>query len=226
MRRWCLSCVYLRNPILIMKTALLAVAILLATSASSAQGPKESSAYPNEREKHTITPEDVLTIRELNDINLSPDGKKIAFVVNEPNDPKKPREPRASNIWVVPGDGREVPRPMIPGLSSANTPRWSPDGRMLAFLSDRGGLQANADNSTQIYLLRIGEQTGERLTSVPGGVEQYEWSRDGRMIAFIARDQATADELEKRSRGDDPIVKPESNLKYSRLWIANLSDRT
>ena len=215
-----------KSPILIMKTGLLAIAILCLSSALLAQGPKELNAHSHEQEMRTITPEDVLTIRELSDVNLSPDGKQITFVVSEPNDPNKPREPRVSNIWMVPTDARDLPRPLLPGLNNANTPRWSPDGRMLAFLSDRGDKEAAGDKSTQIYLLRDGEHKGERLTNVPGGVEQYAWSPDGQMIAFVARDQPTADELKRKSIGDDPIVKPELDLKYSRLWVINLSDRT
>src|SRR6185369_5431017 len=126
--------------------------------------PAQHSSPPNAlvQNKHIITPEDVLTIRELSDVKLSPDGKRIAFVVNEPNDPNKPREPRASNIWIVPTDGREPPRPLIAGLKSADTPSWSPDGHSLAFLSD-----------AQIYLLRDGESRASKLSDVPGGVEEY-----------------------------------------------------
>src|SRR5689334_22288942 len=127
-----------KSPILIMKTGLLAIAILCLSSALLAQGPKKLKAHSHEQEMRTITPEDVLTIRELSDVNLSPDGKQITFVVSEPNDPNKPREPRVSNIWMVPTDARDRPRPLIPGLNNADTPRWSPDGHMLAFLSDRG----------------------------------------------------------------------------------------
>ena len=173
-------------------------------------------------QKRIITPEDVLTIRELTDVKLSPDGKQIAFVVTEPNDPKSPREPRVSNIWVVPMDGREPPRPLIAGLKNAIAPRWSPDGQILAFVSDRG--DEKADGTTQIYLLRDREQRPVRLTNVAGGVEDYEWSRDGKTIAFVARDQPTPEEKARRAAGDDAIVWPESNLKYSRLWVVTLSD--
>ena len=175
--------------------------------------------------KHTITPADVLSIRELDEVKVSPNGKQIAFVVNEPNDPKKPREPRASNVWVVPADGHELPHPLIAGLKNAYAPRWSPDGRTLAFLSDRGDAEANADNSTQIYLLREGERKAVRLSNVPGGIEQYQWSPDGKMIALLAHDRATAEEEARRAAGDDAVVRPESNLKYSRLWTVSLSDR-
>jgi dipeptidyl aminopeptidase/acylaminoacyl peptidase len=168
-------------------------------------------------QRHVITPADVLTIRELSDVNLSPNGKQIVFVVNEPNDPNSPREPRVSNIWIVPADGSEPPRLLIPDLKNAGSPRWLPDGRTLAFLSDR-------ENSTQIYLLRDGEKSAVRLTNAPGGVEDYEWSPDGKMIAFVARDQATPEEQARRAAGDDAIVRPERDLKYTRLWVVNLSD--
>ena len=186
---------------------------------------QQLSAQDLKPPKHNITPEDVLSIRELYDVQLSPDAKQIAFVVNEPNDPKKPREPHVSNIWLVPTDGSALPRPLIPGLKTANTPRWSPDGETLAFLSDRGDAEAEADTAPQIYLLRAGEKKALRLSSVPGGVEQYEWAPDGKMIAFVARDQRTAEEDARRSGGDDPIVSPEVATKYSRLWVVNLSDQ-
>ena len=193
-------------------------ALLLLVGIVSAQ---DLAASPPNTIRHIITPEDVLTIRELYDVKLSPDGKQIAFEVSEPN---QPREPRASNIWVVPTDGREPPRPLIPGLKSADAPSWSPDGHTLAFLSDRGDEEAVADSSRQIYLWREGEKKALKFTNVPGGVDQYQWSPDGKMIAFIAYDQSTAEELAKKAVGDDAIVRPESSLKFARLWTVNLSD--
>ena len=122
--------------------------------------------------------------------------------------------------------GREFPRPLIPGLKKADSPRWSPDGRTLAFLSDRADEKAEVESSTQIYLLRDGEKSALRLSNVPGGVEEYAWSPDGKMIAFVALDQRTAEEQARRAAGDDAIVQPESNLKYSRLWVVEAVRRT
>ncbi len=175
-----------------------------------------------EQKTHTIIPEDILSIRELSEVRLSPDGKQIVFVVTEPADSKKPREPRASNIWVVPTDGSEHPRPLIPGLKSVDAPRWSPDGRTLAFLSDRSEPDST-DTSTQVYLWRDGEKKAVRLTSVPGGVEQFEWSPDGKIIAFTARDQATVEEQERKAAGYDAI-EIDRTIRYSRLWVMSLSD--
>jgi dipeptidyl aminopeptidase/acylaminoacyl peptidase len=199
------------------RDVLLTIAAFLLLNAS----PKASTLFQN---KHAITPEDVLTLREPDEVKISPDGKRIAFTLTEPNDPKKPREPRTVNIFVVPTDGSELPRPLIPGLKTADTPRWSPDGRTLAFLSDRGDPESSPDPSRQIYLLKEGEKKAAPLSNVSGGVDQYEWSADGKMIAFVARDQATAEEEARRAAGDDALVQPESNLKASRLWVVNITD--
>jgi len=161
----------------------------------------------------TITPEDILSIRELSDIQLSPDGKQVAFVITEPA--ASNTQPRASNIWAMRVDGSESPRPLVPGLINAGSPRWSPDGKTLAFLSD------HARAGVQIYLLSAGEANAVQLTSAPGGVEDFEWSPDSKMIAFVARGQPTRDEQEKRT----DAIEVDHDLRYSRLWISNVSDR-
>lgn len=189
-----------------------------------AQTPDTLTSNIIERVAHAITPEDILGIRDLREVRLSPDGERIAFVVREPADPKKPREARPANIWIVPADGSELPRPMVPALRNATSPRWSPDGLTLAFLSDCGESNDVSEPTIQIYLLRNEGGQVERLTSVPGGVEQFAWSPDGKMIAFTARDQATSEEEERQAAGYDAI-EVDRNFKYTRLWVTNLSDR-
>ncbi|HEV2826106.1 MAG TPA: S9 family peptidase [Pyrinomonadaceae bacterium] len=209
------------------RTALTAAALataLVCVGSSLAQSPVFANPTGTGRGTHFITPEDVLSIREVRELQISPDGKQVAFKVTEPADPKQPREPRTSNIWMVSTDGKESPHPLIPGLKKASSPRWSPDGRWLAFLSDRGESGIDPDVTMQIYLLRSDGGKAERLTSVPGGVEDFAWSPDSKMIAFVARDQPTASEQERQSAGDD-ATEVDRNFKYSRLWVANLSDR-
>ena len=208
------------------RESLLAVAaVVFFIGSLSAQHLEGPAPYETGEKKHTITPEDVLSIRELDEVRLSPDAKRVAFTVTEPNDPNRPRELRASNIWVVPTDRHEPPRPLIPGLKNAETPRWSPDGKALAFLSASGDAGAgDADKSPQVYLLREGEKKAVRLTSALGGVEQYEWSPDGKIIAFVTHDQPAEEERAREAAGYDAIVHPVRNVRYSRLWVTSLSD--
>ncbi|HUS09912.1 MAG TPA: S9 family peptidase [Pyrinomonadaceae bacterium] len=209
------------------RTALTAAALattLLCVGSSLAQAPGAASLTSIGRETNFVSPEDVLSIRDVRELQVSPDGKQIAFKVTEPADPKLPRTPRTSNIWIVPTDGSKPPRPCVPNLKNAMSPRWSPDGRSLAFLSDRGESGIDPDTTIQIYLLPSDGGKAERLTSVGGGVEDFAWSPDSKTIAFVARDQPTAREQERESAGDD-ATEVDRNFKSSRLWIANLSDR-
>jgi len=127
----------------------------------------------NTQQKRTLTPEDVVDIRSVHDANVSPDGKRITFVVTEPGDPSKPDKARDDNIWIVPVDGSEPARLFAFSAKSENTPRWSPDGRWLAFLSDRG-----EDGQTQMWLMRADGGEAEKLTSAKAGVDSYKWSPD------------------------------------------------
>lgn len=203
----------------------MALTTFLYTSTVPAQNLVTSTQFTSGFDRIPLTPEDVLSIRDIRELQLSPDGKKVLFVVREPADPNLPRNPRAANIWIVPTDGSEPPHPLIPNFKNATTPRWSPDGRWLAFLSDHGDSGSNDPEATiQVYLLRSDGGKAERLTSVPGGVETYAFSPNGKMIAFLARDQPTVKVQERESAGDDAI-ELDRNFKYSRLWVTNLSDR-
>ena len=62
-------------------------------------------------EKHAVSPEDLVGIRDVSDVQISPDGKRVVFVISEPADPKKPKKARDSDIWIVPADGSEPARP-------------------------------------------------------------------------------------------------------------------
>ena len=95
----------------------------------------------------------------------------------------------------------------------------------MAFLSNHGEAGGNDPEATvQVYVVRSDTARAERLTSVPGGVEDFAWSPDSKMVAFIARDQPTAQELERQSAGDD-ATEVDRNFKYPRLWVTNLLDR-
>jgi dipeptidyl aminopeptidase/acylaminoacyl peptidase len=154
------------------------------------------------QEKRALKPEDVVDIRTVSDVQVSADGRWVAFVVTEPADPSKPQKARDTNIWVVPTDGSQPARPFAASPKSDTHPRWSPDGRYLAFLSDRGepiGEEKEAKN--QVYLLRTDGGEAEQLTNLKGEVTDLRWSRDGKMIAFTLLDPDTEAEQKAHKQG-------------------------
>ncbi|MGH2386088.1 MAG: S9 family peptidase, partial [Candidatus Limnocylindria bacterium] len=83
----------------------------------------------------TPRPEDLYELRVPTQLDLSPDGRFVAFCVKAVAPGK---DGYRSSLWIAPADGSTAARQLTVGSKSDTTPQWSPDGRTLAFLSDRG----------------------------------------------------------------------------------------
>jgi dipeptidyl aminopeptidase/acylaminoacyl peptidase len=139
-----------------------------------------------------MQPDDVYRFRAAGDPRVSPDGRTVAFVVSEV-DPES-HEPRSA-IWSVPADGSEPPRRLTFGGERDANPRWSPDGRWLAFTSARG------DEPAQLFVLPAdGPGESRQLTSLREAVEQPAWSPGSDRIAFSARMHDDADDVDDESK--------------------------
>ena len=142
-----------------------------------------------------MRPADVYALRSVGEPRLSPDGRCVAYVVNW-------IDPVANSyrgaIWVAPLDGSEEPRQFTSGERRDGSPRWSPDGRWLAFVSDRDGEEEKAHG--ELYVLPADGGEPRRLTEGKEGVESIAWSPDSRRIAFTrrVRDEAYEEEDERR----------------------------
>lgn len=130
---------------------------------------------PNNR-KRPVRPEDFYLLRTVSDPQPSPDGRRIAYVVSWPD--KQSDEMRMS-IYVAPVDGRRPPRRFTHG-NHDHSPRWSPDGRYLAFVSNRG-------EKNQLFLAPLDGGEARQVTRARFGVGQPAWSPEGRRIAYVAR---------------------------------------
>jgi dipeptidyl aminopeptidase/acylaminoacyl peptidase len=173
------------------------------------------------RENQDISPKDIQSIRTVSDVQLSPDGRRVVFILHDPQEAKSLKEGGPNRLWVVKTDGTEVPQELAKNLKDAGFPRWAPDGHSLAFLSE--DVQSSDSEGNQIYLLRGESTKPEKLTSTKGGVGWFEWSPDSKLIAFMTRGQKSEADLRKESEGDDAF-EVDRNLPFNQLWVLTLAD--
>jgi dipeptidyl aminopeptidase/acylaminoacyl peptidase len=162
--------------------------------------------------KKPLTPESFLEWRDVQDPQFSPDGTKVAFVVSDPLKGEK----RTRHIWLY-DKSSNTSRQFTYSEKSESSPRWSPDGKGLAFLSNRGG------EEEQIFLLRseFGEAAAE--TKDKAGVTAFEWSPDGQAIAYLAPDPKSEAQEKKEKQKDDARV-VDKDERYARLRLLRLAN--
>ena len=128
--------------------------------------------------KHGVTAEDYFSFEFVNDPQISPDGQWVAYTVAT-IDQKANR--RMSRIWIASIDGTHPSVPFTGESTSSTSPRWSPDGRFLAFLSARDGGRA------QIWLLSRNGGEARRVSTLENGASSFEWSPDGTRFVCLTR---------------------------------------
>ena len=146
------------------KTLIIAAALCLTLIAI------EPLAYA--QSKRAITFDDLISMQRVSDPHASPDGKWVAFTVATPD---KEANRNASNIWLVPLAGGEAMALTRSGHD--NSPRWSPDGKQIAFLSSR-------DGESQIYLISVDGGEATKASSISTGVDGFYWAPDSKSFAF------------------------------------------
>lgn len=159
-----------------------------------------------------LTIEKAMQVRQPSDLQWAPDGKRVALTLQEPVADKPP----VRHIWVYDLARREL-RQWTASAKSESMPRWSPDGLMLAFLSDR-------EESQQIWLMPIGGGEAMKLTSAKNSVDGFHWSPDGARIAYLASDPKTADEEKKQKDQDDARV-IDVDYKPVRAWTVEVATK-
>jgi dipeptidyl aminopeptidase/acylaminoacyl peptidase len=137
-------------------------------------------------------PEDVYALTGAADPRLHPDGSRVAFVVWSIDEQESDYR---SAIWIAAVDGSEPSRRLTAGDKRDISPRWSPDGSRLAFLSARGD-----KSPSQLYVLPLDGGEAARLTELDEDVSGIAWSPDGTRIAFASRvrDDAYAEEDDRK----------------------------
>lgn len=173
------------------KAVLLAAAVLASASISPAQNAKRP-----------MTIDDIFKVKNVSDPQISPDGGWIAYVVST-TDAKADRS--QSDVWMVSFDGKVNRRVTQTPAESESSPRWSPDGKFLAFTSSRPG----PNKGSQIWLLDLAGGEARQLTDIKGRLQGYEWAPDSKRFAMVVGDpdpEAEAPADASATRTAKPIV--------------------
>jgi dipeptidyl aminopeptidase/acylaminoacyl peptidase len=158
-----------------------------------------------------MTSDDVMAMRSLGGYALSPDGRSVVYAVGA-WDKSGDVPARRSHIWLVSSDGG-TPRQLTFGDKGESSPRWSPDGKTIAFVASRGG----ADERPQIWLLPTDGGEAHVLTHAQEGVEGFVYSPDGSQIAFLSEDE----QPKRKSRDDAQVY--ERPTSRTHLWVTGVS---
>ncbi len=166
----------------------------------------------------TVSAESILGLNSVSDIQLSPDGKQAAIVLNLHGDGVSDKE-SGIRIWIRQTSEAADLHLLEGGMQGDNSPRWSPDGHTLAFLSDRSVDRQNSGGDDQIFLVPASGGTVKEITHISGGISWFTWSPDGTMIAFLAPDESG----NVPSPTPSPAIVIDQPFTPSRLWIVNVT---
>ena len=162
--------------------------------------------------------EDVISMRSLSDLTWSADGRRLAYVVNEPDTAE---DSNNQDIWLVDfasgGPALRLTRHPKADLS----PTFSPSGDTLAFVANRG---TGDDAHSAIWMMSLRGGEPWAFGSYAEGVSEVEWSPDGRSLAYVMADTLAKSVKDWRRKKWDQVVEDE-HLQYPRLWVMDIATR-
>ena len=203
-----------------LSTTLVLFLCLMAPAALAQDKPvKNEAPEPRAKDgKRLLTALDLMKISVVGGPRASPDGTRVAYTVAETKMEKDKEWKNATQVWVVPASGGKAQQ-YTRGDKSATAPEWSPDGTMLAFLSDR-----EKDGERQVWMISASGGEAWAVTTHKGGVSGFRFSPDGKQLLLSATDQPSKDEEDRKKLKDDTMVM-DHDIKMTHLWLWNIDKK-
>jgi len=191
------------------KILALAIVASLAAVCESEDALPAVSPPPDLSQPHAFGVHDMVRMQRVGEPHLSPDGQWIVFTVRS-WDPEVNKT--TTNLWLSAIDGSTI-RQLTSGKAQTDTsPAWSPDSRVIAFISNRSG-------SRQIWAIAVDGGEAIQLTTLPVDVDNLRWSPKGSHIAFSAEVYPDADMETTAKRDKAKADNPVKAMKFDRLFI-------
>src|SRR5450759_2599159 len=163
--------------------------------------------------KRRFKPDDLYLLKNVSDPQVSPDGRVVVYVVSWPD--RADDETRFS-VYLAAMEGRTPARRFTHGKKD-HSPRWSPDGKQLAFVSDRG-------EKNQLFVAPMDGGEARQVTRSKWGVSQPAWSPDGTRIAYSARIGEWTD-VKERKGADKNAPRVVRDLRYKLDGVGFFDER-
>jgi dipeptidyl aminopeptidase/acylaminoacyl peptidase len=160
-----------------------------------------------------LTPEQTMDRRAIGELEFSPDGARLAFTVTDP----VKGAARAKAIWLLDVASGAMRQLTFSGKSDGS-PRWSPDGSSIAFLSDR-------DGPAQLYCLPMRGGEAARITDGKDAITAFRWSPDGTRIALLMPEAKPEALLKKEKDKDDSRI-VDKDARRPRVWMLDVASRS
>ena len=173
-------------------------------------------SLPAAQATRPIAIDDLMRLRSIVDVQIAPDGQRVAYVVSTPNLSKNEHEAALFVVAAVGGTPNRLgetvrifnmptPRPQL---------RWSPDGTMVSVIGIEEG-------RPEVIAIPVSGSAPQALTQAPEGAFTYEWSPDGKSLAFLTRDAMPRDE-ERQRQDKSFIIRADAPDRPSRLALVRV----
>jgi dipeptidyl aminopeptidase/acylaminoacyl peptidase len=194
----------------------LAIIFPMAGPAAAQQPATASPASPPNATAPTI--DQSLELKGAFGPEISPDGQHVVYELTRTNWEDNAFE---RDLWIVDtatGEGHQL----TASKKSSSNPKWSPDGRWIAFLSDRPGqISGTPEGKKQIYMIAADGGEARQLTKVDTGVNIFDWSADSKWMAFTADDPETKAMKDRKEKyGEYEVVHADYSMAH--LWTLEI----